>query len=115
LILPEPEGRIAFAAITSFERRWEALKAAGTGDGAILGSLQAFGYTTRELRRRKSWTGTIARTSDRAGEMLTEALRDGLRAAGGAGNPDVIDLALVLELGYPIHRGGPARSCRGEG
>jgi hypothetical protein len=105
--LSDPEAAAVFGAVAAFERRWAALREEGHSDAAVLGSLQRFGFVTRELKRRKAVTSRLKRVEDTLARELVAAVTGAIPS--GAGSPDVIDHALVEELGFPIHRGSPAR------
>ncbi len=106
LVLPKEEGQIVFAAVHSFQRCWADKRNAGHGSATLLASLQRYGFAVRELRRRTGVAGRLKRGDEGIARELIGALMDSVRA--GRGSPDLINLALVLELGFPIHRGTPA-------
>ena len=108
MILPRPEADRVFTAVRAFEEKWEELIRTGTAPEAIMGSLRAFGFATRELSRRKSVYSYARRPGEDAARALVDAVARSLASGGeDGGDESLIELALVLELGWPVHRVRP--------
>ncbi|HAK96467.1 MAG TPA: hypothetical protein DCM87_16130 [Planctomycetes bacterium] len=106
MVLARNDAEPVFRCLSTFETRWRQFREGGVGDRKILGSLQAMGFATRETARRLRAHGPAARATPDIAYELVCAMWRGLQGVDPAA-AERIDLALVLETGFPAHRGGP--------
>ncbi len=106
MVLARKDAEPVFKCLDAFEMRWRQFRDGGVPDTRILGSLQAMGFATRETARRLRAHGPAARATPDIAYELVCAMWKGLKGADPAA-AERIDLALILETGFPAHRGGP--------
>lgn len=108
LVLPTLEASACFSALAGLEDAYNRFVQSGQSELHILQSMHAFGFATQAwVRRRRIYKKIKAAPPDAAYDLVC-GLWKGLRDCDDAGlDKSLVDLAVILETGFPAHRGGP--------